>query len=1088
MIAHFDIDHPILYNTTTNEKNKHVPNCTTTHNEEDEEGHIITGCVPIPKSISIHSHSPLPPLFSGQLYTKPPSCKGRKCFSNHPISSIETKIISNDMITEGLTSVSPFDYTFDDIPVNLPGMDTNWTVAVAIADFNNDGFMDIIYGSFDFNDDFGGLLLLMNNGGQKESMKRSFQDPIRLSTKAALTVSLFTADINNDGWVDIIVGNNGRLNEIYMNKGVTTDSISTNDRPLALFEEDPIELPTTSVKMRSSSIFVADINNDGWLDIIVGINGKGERSELLMNKNRGMFPEVTPLPHGSSSSNGSNGSLSLSRTKSIFVSDFNNDGFADIVFGNAEQSNEILFNDGYGRFNEGDVVTLPGGSTTTKAISALDVDNDGNLDLIFGNFGVEELLGEPNQLLQNLGNGSFGEALNLTNDDFTESVSVADVNNDGVIDIVFGNQLQSNKILIHSGIYGNFKEAFQQDAIDIPSDGQDFTTALAVADIDNDGMVDYVIANYKESSQVYFTSTNGRFQHPINLKGQKESKAVAIGDFNSDGYLDIVVGNGGAGVGKNELLFNLGNDKFASALTLPKNETSDAQISSVAVADINNDGNLDIIFGYSGKSNELLLNQGNGTFYDPLLLPGNATSVTTTLAVADVDKDGWVDIIVGNDGSTNQILFNTGSSDFFTKAIPLDPEDSGVSTLSIAAADVNNDRQIDIIVGNDQHARNQLFLYSHLDSEGLIVWNETSIPGDDLDSRVIEVADMNNDGAIDIVVGNYKEHNQILFNDGKGNFTEIETLPGGQSSTTSLVCADINHDGNIDIVIGNSVDGNYLLVNNGQGNYKYETVTRRGARGSAIAIGDLNADGYIDLVLANNGADNIYIPYSVCPDGGSLLHSKSWCFRCPSFMGQVTSSSSSVAKRSVCRECPPDYQQQGGIGEQCDVYKPCFLGERKLGDDNCVGCPDGTFYNSTLSREEEDPVTWDLPRCVSCPEGHYANKSQPAINLCDKCPPGYSQNKSGSPDCNRCPIGEFQPEFGSLSCKECAMGGYCDSLDSSDGGFQRCPQGTYNDKVGKSDKSDCIKCPPGTYNVKIGSTSSEDCLPCSPGTYSAELG
>jgi hypothetical protein len=113
----------------------------------------------------------------------------------------------------------------------------------------------------------------------------------------------------------------------------------------------------------------------------------------------------------------------------------------------------------------------------------------------------------------------------------------------------------------------------------------------------------------------------------------------------------------------------------------------------------------------------------------------------------------------------------------------------------------------------------------------------------------------------------------------------------------------------------------------------------------------MNNDGILNIFIGNSNHKNQVLSYSSCSDGGSVcLHSKSWCFRCPSFMGK---------ENSICRECVPDHMQQPRTSDyQCGLSsdEKCPLDQRKLGENICSKqCPNGTYYDSNLTRLTNDP-------------------------------------------------------------------------------------------------------------------------------------
>ena len=100
---------------------------------------------------------------------------------------------------------------------------------------------------------------------------------------------------------------------------------------------------------------------------------------------------------------------------------------------------------------------------------------------------------------------------------------------------------------------------------------------------------------------------------------------------------------------------------------------------------------------------------------------------------------------------------------------------------------------------------------------------------------------MDNDGDVDIILGNFNTNNQLLINDGLGTFN-VSVLPGGTFNTRSIATADVDNDGDLDIIIGNG-DGengfgqsNQLLLNNGAGTFTNETLPGGALDTASIAV------------------------------------------------------------------------------------------------------------------------------------------------------------------------------------------------------------------------------------------------------------
>jgi len=168
-----------------------------------------------------------------------------------------------------------------------------------------------------------------------------------------------------------------------------------------------------------------------------------------------------------------------------------------------------------------------------------------------------------------------------------------------------------------------------------------------------------------------------------------------------DGRLDVLVGNDGEA---NELLLQQGDGSFVALAGFPGGS---ADTASVALGDVDGDGRLDVLVG-NFEANELLLQQGDGSFVALAGFPGGS-AFTYSVALGDVDGDGRLDVLVGNDGrEVSELLLQQGDGNFVASA-----GFAGRSTFttSVALGDVDGDGRLDVLVGNDQGA-NELLVFS----------------------------------------------------------------------------------------------------------------------------------------------------------------------------------------------------------------------------------------------------------------------------------------------------------------------------------------------------------------------------------------
>ena len=204
----------------------------------------------------------------------------------------------------------------------------------------------------------------------------------------------------------------------------------------------------------------------------------------------------------------------------------------------------------------------------------------------------------------------------------------------------------------------------------------------------------------------------------------------------------------------------------------------------------------------------------------------------------------------------------------------------------------------------------------------------------------------------------------------------------------------------------------------------------------------------MDIVVGNENQENQILFGSACSRGGAQLHGKSWCFKCPSFMGLAGTS---------CVECPTGSFADGVAVDECFA---CPAGEYQdlTGQAACTRCPAGEF------QAERGQTS-----CDTCATGGYCDAAATCGGGFTPCPAGTyneGQGSSSSDDCQQCPPGTSSPTTGANSSETCAS----------------CRAGTYGDASGLSE---CKDCPAGRYQNDTGATS---CRDCEAGTYAASEG
>jgi Bacterial Ig-like domain (group 3)/FG-GAP-like repeat len=377
---------------------------------------------------------------------------------------------------------------------------------------------------------------------------------------------------------------------------------------------------------------------------------------------------------------------------------------------------------------------------------------------------------------------------------------LADVNGDQKTDIVVLNHLasQPNGDSQIAVLLGNGDGTFQPAAgFDAGSSG----STLAIGDVDGDGKLDLVVGNNGDSNGVSLLLGNGdgTFRPAVVYGTDTGSEngvvSVVIADLNGDKRGDVIALTS---AGLSVLLGNA-DGTLQPALTFFPFE--DFNLNALALADLNHDGTLDAItlscysFCIGGHA-DVWMGLGDGAFTGNTIIGPGGNASTPPLAVVDVNGDGIPDLVFGN-GAAVSVAFGKGDGTFDpeqTYCLDCGGFESGASSMVVT--DLNGDGKPDIAVVNYALT---VFLN---DGKGNFHQAFSYIPAQGgADATVVKSADFNKDGKPDLIllepINSFVE---VLLGNGDGTFSGGDLVFDAGGGSTDMAILDANADGRPDVL------------------------------------------------------------------------------------------------------------------------------------------------------------------------------------------------------------------------------------------------------------------------------------------------
>jgi len=709
-----------------------------------------------------------------------------------------------------------------------------------VGDLTGDGILDLVICS-----DMDNVILVRPGYGDG-----SFGMPA--SVPFNRPTDMVMGDVNGDGDLDLVLYSyDDNLVHVLSNNGTGTLT----------------QTSTAALGYELEHLTLADIDGDGDLDLMA-LKEYANDVSVQFNNGTGTFGNGFFIPPGAAS------------VSELLLADVNADGDLDLL--TVERQNDacsvhLRLNNGSGTFLAGASLPLSGVNNT---VGLGDVDGDGDLDLVATDQGTRAVT-----LRRNNGSGTFGASTAMAINGSPTTFKLGDLDGDGDLDILASYTINEQaQVLLNNG-GGVFTGGAVVDVDRSPSE-------IMLADIDDDGDLDLVAEgatfqgtrqvvvrlneerfavvaaapvgnrpNAPVSSDIALTFNNGVGNATANQArvfgeqaGGKKNGAYTVNgstlsfnpatDFRPGELVQVsvpgtVLSSTGQAARPNVLQFTAAATGGTGSFTAAPAVTVGALPIGATLADINGDGNLDLLVANTGDSNlAIRLGNGSGGFSGGT----QATAANAGLIkTADIDADGDLDVLTVIFGNLVSVFRNNGSGTLTAAGSVA----VGNSPLGLTLADVDGDGDLDLLTANRSAGTVSLRLN---DGNGSFAGG-TELPVGSFPSDVT-AADLNHDGALDLLVANTADDNvSVLVNNGAGSFTARPTVAVGDAPRT-VVVGDVDGDGDVDFLTPNAVGHTIsVCLNDGLGAFSVvAALPAPGTGPTLLALGDADGDGDLDLL------------------------------------------------------------------------------------------------------------------------------------------------------------------------------------------------------------------------------------------------
>jgi len=310
--------------------------------------------------------------------------------------------------------------------------------------------------------------------------------------------------------------------------------------------------------------------------------------------------------------------------------------------------------------------------------------------------------------------------------------------------------------------------------------------AVAIGDADNDGSNDVVAGFYSLSglSVKLFSFKTGIWTETVLPAGSSYGvHSIAIGDINADGSKEVVVGFELGGTAATLSAFN-----FTAGAWAKSDAGVGSPVGAVAIGDINKNGK-NVIAASIGVNAYVMIFEPRPLVLWSYTTVDNVGEIVPSVVIADADNDGNIEIVAGTTGSSNQLIAYSNKSGAWIKSVIGSPG----QVTSIAVGDVDGDNKNETVVGTQSNGLN---IYKYVDGS----WLQTIIP-EPTKINSVAIGDANNDGSNDVVIGLKPTNNELrMYTNTSGRWVETLMHDEPLYEIASVAVGNADNQQGIDVV------------------------------------------------------------------------------------------------------------------------------------------------------------------------------------------------------------------------------------------------------------------------------------------------